>query len=107
MPKIEGFKMDKKVYKYTEIIERDIAENNLTNEEREELAAKIKPMLCDDSIVLAQVNPTSGDIKKKAIQAKKWIEWANMLAVKAIVIPETFLLCAPIRDYIIKFNHIF
>ena len=106
MPKIKGFKMDKKVYEYTEIIERDIAENNLTNEEREELAAKIKPMLCDDSIVLAQVNPTSGDIKKNALKAKKWIEWANMLEVKAIVFPETFLLGAPIGDYIIKFPQI-
>lgn len=95
--------MDEKVYELAEIIDKDLAQENLTKEERLKVAEDLKPYLTPNSIVLAQANPISGDVKYNAQKAQRWINWANLLGVKAIVFPEMFLIGYPIGDFIDRF----
>ncbi len=98
--------MNAEIYKLSELIDRDLAEGNLSEQEKDELEKKIKPLLSENSIVLAQTNPICGNLKYNAQKAKKWIDWANKLGVKAIIFPEAFLMGIPFGDYLIKFPHI-
>ena len=95
--------MNKKIYELTDLIDKDLAENIYTEEERLKLAQEIKVLLPENSIVLAQSNPISGNVKYNAIKAKKWIDWANLLGVNAIVFPETFLMGIPFGDFLLRF----
>ena len=95
--------MDEKVYELAEIIDRDLAEGNLGKEERKRIAEELKPYMSPNSVVLAQANPISGDVKYNAQKAQRWINWANLLGVKAIIFPEMFLIGYPIGDFIDRF----
>ena len=95
--------MDKKIYEYSDLIDRDLSKNVFSADEKQPLAEKIKPMLPDNSIVLAQTNPISGNIEYNALNAKKRIEWAENIGADAIVFPELYLIGAPVGDYIFKF----
>ena len=95
--------MNSKIYKLTDLIDKDLAEDIYTQNERKELANRIKPMLSADAIVLAQANPIPGNVKYNALKAKKWINWAELLGVKTIIFPETFLMGIPFGDYMLKF----
>ena len=95
--------MDEKVYELAEIIDGDLAEGNLAKVEREKIAERLKPYLTPNSVVLAQANPISGDVKYNAQKAQKWINWANLIGVKAIIFPEMFLIGYPIGDFIDRF----
>ena len=98
--------MNTKIYELTELIDKNLADTNVTElseNERNSLADKIKPLLSKDSIVLAQVNPICGNVKYNTLKAKKWIDWAELIGVKAIVFPETFLMGIPFGDYLVRF----
>lgn len=95
--------MNKKIYELAEIIDNDLINENLTEEEREQIADNMKQYLPSGAIVLAQANPLSGDIKYNAQKALKWIKWANRLKVNAIVFPELFLLGYPLGDIVDRF----
>ena len=95
--------MDKKIYELSEIINKDLENNNLSEKERSELAVKIKPYLNKPSIVIAQANSISGNLEYNAVKAQKYIYWANLLGVDAIVFPELFLVGNPLGDALIKF----
>ena len=95
--------MDEKVYELAEIIDIDLAEGNLDKADRERIAKDLKPYLTPNTVVLAQANPISGDVKYNAQKAQKWINWANLLGVKAIIFPEMFLIGYPIGDFIDRF----
>lgn len=95
--------MNSKIYELTDLIDKDLAEDIYTQNERKELANRIKPMLSADAIVLAQANPIPGNVKYNALKAKKWINWAELLGVKTIIFPETFLMGIPFGDYMLKF----
>ena len=91
------------IYELSDIIDRDLDEEKLSFTEKQELANKIKPLLPENAIVLAQTNPISGNVKHNALKAKKYIEWANLLNVKAVVFPQLFLVGSPLGDYLLKF----
>lgn len=95
--------MNEKIYGLTEIIDNDLKNNILSEEEKAELAKEIKELLPEGSIALAQINPTSGDIKGNAKKALKWIEWAGRLELDAIVFPEMYMIGYPIGDFIDRF----
>ena len=95
--------MDKKIYELSEIINKDLENNNLSENEKAELAGKIKPYLNKPSIVIAQANSISGNLEYNAVKAQKYINWANLLGVDAIVFPELFLVGNPLGDALIKF----
>lgn len=95
--------MDKKIYELSELIDKDLAENIYTKEEKFKLAEKYKSCIPENAMVLAQANPISGNIKYNALKAKKWIEWAEILGIKTIVFPEAFLMGIPFGDYLLKF----
>ena len=95
--------MDTKIYTLAQKIDNDIKNNTLSEEEKDRLAKELKQLLPDDAIVLAQTNPTSGDIKGNAKKALKWIQWAQRLKVGAIVFPEMYLIGYPIGDFIDRF----
>lgn len=95
--------MDTKIYTLAQKIDNDIKNNTLSEEEKDRLAKELKQLLPDDAIVLAQTNPTSGDIKGNAKKALKWIQWAQRLEVGAIVFPEMYLIGYPIGDFIDRF----
>ena len=95
--------MDTKIYTLAQKIDNDIKTNTLSEEEKDSLAKELKQLLPDDAIVLAQTNPTSGDIKGNAKKALKWIQWAQRLEVGAIVFPEMYLIGYPIGDFIDRF----
>lgn len=92
-----------KIYKLTDLIDKDLAENNLTEAKREEIAEEMNWLLPDGAIVLAQANPISGWVEYNAKKAAKWIKWANRLNIGAIVFPELFLVGYPIGDFIDRF----
>jgi len=91
------------IYEFSDLIDRDLTEEELSFAKKQELANKIKPLLSQNAIVLAQTNPITGNVKYNALKAKKYIEWANLLNVEAIVFPELYLIGAPLGDYLIKF----
>ena len=95
--------MDTKIYTLAQKIDNDIKNNTLSEEEKDSLAKELKQLLPDDAIVLAQTNPTSGDIKGNAKKALKWIQWAQRLEAGAIVFPEMYLIGYPIGDFIDRF----
>lgn len=95
--------MNEKIYLLTEKIDKDLALDNLSQDEKAVIADDLKPLLAQDSIVLAQTNPVSGDIKGNAKKALKWIQWAQRLDVNAIVFPEMYLIGYPIGDFIERF----
>lgn len=98
--------MNTKIYELTELIDKNPADTNITGlseNERNSLADEIKSLLSNNTIVLAQANPISGDVKYNAFKAKQYIEWANLLNVEAIVFPELYLIGAPLSDYLLKF----
>ena len=95
--------MDTKIYTLAQKIDNDIKTNTLSEEEKDSLAKELKQLLPDDAIVLAQTNPTSGDIKGNAKKALKWIQWAQRLEAGAIVFPEMYLIGYPIGDFIDRF----
>ena len=63
--------MDKKIYELVEIIDKDLENENMTEDERESLASELKKMLPDEAMVLAQANPISGNVKYNAQKALK------------------------------------
>ena len=87
----------------TSIIEKDIAETHLTESKRDAVAKELNEKLTAGSIILAQTNPISGDVAGNATKAAKWIKWANMLNVEAIIFPELYLIGYPIGDFIDRF----
>lgn len=99
----ERLSMNEKIYKLSEKIDKDLIENKLTEEEKIALAREIKPLLPSDSVVMAQINPVSGDIKGNAKKALRWIEWAQRLDIEAVIFPEMYLIGYPIGDFIDRF----
>ena len=95
--------MHNKIYELTKLIDEDFAQNIYSDKNRVELACEINSLISENSIVLAQVNPSSGNVKYNALKAKKWIELAEHIGAQAIVFPELYLVGAPIGDYILKF----
>ena len=95
--------MDKKIYELTDLIDNDIAESIYTAEEKKKIANELKPLLSDNSVVLAQTNPVCGNIKHNALKAKKYIDWAELLGIKTLIFPEAYLIGLPLGDYIQKF----
>jgi len=95
--------MDKKIYELAEIIDDDLENNTLNSVEREKLARECRELLPENAMVLAQADPVSGDVKYNALKALKWIKWANLLKVKAVIFPELFLVGYPIGDFISRF----
>ena len=95
--------MEEKIYTLTDKIDKDLEQKKLTEQEKIKLSEELKKLLPQDSIVLAQANPTSGDVKGNALKAMDWIKWAQKLDVSAIVFPELFLIGYPIGDFIDKF----
>ena len=95
--------MEEKIYTLTDKIDKDLVQKTLTEQEKIKLSEELKKLLPQDSIVLAQANPTSGDVKGNALKAMDWIKWAQKLDVSAIVFPELFLIGYPIGDFIDKF----
>ena len=95
--------MEEKIYTLTDKIDKDLEQKTLTEQEKIKLSEELKKLLPQDSIVLAQANPTSGDVKGNALKAMDWIKWAQKLDVSAIVFPELFLIGYPIGDFIDKF----
>ena len=55
-----------KIYKLTDLIDKDLAEDNLTEAKREEIAEEMNWLLPDGAIVLAQANPISGWVEYNA-----------------------------------------
>ena len=95
--------MEEKIYTLTDKIDKDLEQKKLTEQEKIKLSEELKKLLPKDSIVLAQANPISGDVKGNALKAMDWIKWAQKLDVSAIVFPELFLIGCPIGDFIDKF----
>ena len=95
--------MDEKIYTLTDKIDKDLINAALSGEEKQNLADSIKKLLPEDAIALAQINPTSGNVKNNAIKAYEWIKWAQMLELDAIVFPEMYLIGYPIGDFIDRF----
>ena len=88
--------MEEKIYTLTDKIDKDLEQKKLTGQEKIKLSEELKKLLPQDSIVLAQANPTSGDVKGNALKAMDLIKWAQKLDVSAIVFPELFLIGYPI-----------
>ena len=62
--------MDKKIYESAEFINKDLDEDNLSADEKQQLAVQIKTLTDDNSIVIAQTNPVTGDIEYNAKKAQ-------------------------------------
>lgn len=67
------------------------------------LLNKIKQQLPSNFIVIAQTNPTTGDIKGNAQKAYKWIKLAQKLEADAIIFPELYLIGSPVGNFISKY----
>ena len=85
------------------IIKDDIDNNRLSLSEKSELAKELNGLISEGSIVLAQANPLSGDVKGNAMKAFEWMKWAQRLKVEAVIFPEMFLVGYPIGDFIDRF----
>lgn len=92
-----------RIYELTDLIDKDLEENLLSDTEKEKIAAELNGLLPAGSLVLAQINPVSGYVEYNAKKAAKWIEWANRLNVDAVVFPEMYLIGYPIGDFIDRF----
>ena len=95
--------MDERVYTLAEKIDEDLEHNSLSEAERQEISNELKNLIPKDSVVLAQINPVSGDIKGNAKKALKWIKWAQSIDVNAVIFPEMYLIGYPIGDFIDRF----
>src|SRR5574344_883674 len=95
--------MNKRIEELCNFIQDDIENNSLTNEQKNEIIKELNTIITKDYIVLAQINPHSGNVKQNAIKAFKWIKWAQNLNVSAIVFPEMYLIGYPIGDFIDRF----
>ena len=95
--------MDERVYTLTEKIDEDLEHNSLSEAERQGISNELKNLIPKDSVVLAQINPVSGDIKGNAKKALKWIKWAQSIDVNAVIFPEMYLIGYPIGDFIDRF----
>lgn len=95
--------MNENIYTLTDKIDNDLLNGNLSDEQKNETAKELKALLPKDSIVLAQINPSSGDVKGNALKAYEWIKWAQKLNVDAIIFPEMYLIGYPIGDFIDRF----
>lgn len=95
--------MNEELYKLTNKIDEDLKSPKLSEEEKDELAKKVKSLLPPDAMVLAQINPVSGDVKGNAKKAFEWIKWAERIGVSAIVFPELYIIGYPIGDFIDRF----
>lgn len=95
--------MNKKIFELVQKINIDLQESPLSPKEREEVVKKLKNLLPTNSIVLAQTNSSSGNIKDNTKKALKWINWAQDLNLDAIIFPELYLVGFPIGDAINKF----
>lgn len=85
------------------IILKDINNKNLTPEDKSAAANELNCLLAEGSIVIAQSNPHSGDVRGNAIKAYEWIKWAQKLNVDAVIFPELFLVGYPIGDFVDRF----
>ena len=95
--------MNEKIYELGEITDKYLAEEEYSTEDFKNVVADYKKYLTPNSIVLAQANPISGDVKYNAVKAYKWIKCAEILGVRAIIFPEMFLIGYPIGDFIDRF----
>lgn len=95
--------MDEKIYTLTEMIDDDLGGRTLSQPQKQEVAEQIKKLVAPDCIALAQINPTSGDVKGNALKAYEWIKWAQRLELDALVFPEMYLIGYPIGDFIDRF----
>ncbi len=95
--------MNEKIYELSEKIDKDLLEGNLSEDEKKSIAQEIQELTANGKIVLAQANPTSGDVKGNALKAFEWIKWAQKIEADAIVFPELFLIGYPIGDFIDRF----
>lgn len=66
-----------RIYELTDLIDKDLEENLLSDNEKEKIAAELNKLLPAGSLVLAQINPISGYVEYNAKKAAKWIEWAE------------------------------
>ena len=85
------------------IIKDDINNKTLSATEKSEIAKELNALISEDSIILAQTNPLSGDVRGNALKAFEWIKWAQRLNVSAVIFPEMFLVGYPIGDFIDRF----
>lgn len=95
--------MNENIYALTDKIDNDLINGLLNDIEKQSLANEIKQLLPDDAIALAQINPTSGNVKNNALKAFEWIKWAQRLELDAIIFPEMYLIGYPIGDFIDRF----
>src|SRR5574344_229604 len=95
--------MDAKIYTLTDKIDEDLEKSCLSEQEKNIVIDNLQKLLPNDAIVMAQINPVSGDVKGNTLKALKWIEYAQKLNVSAIVFPEMYLIGYPIGDFIDKF----
>ncbi len=95
--------MDDKIKELIDLIDKDLQNSVYTPDERERTAKSYKKFLPENAIVLAQTNPVSGNVKYNALKALKWVNWANLLGVKAVIFPEMFLIGYPFCDFIERF----
>lgn len=92
-----------RIYELTDLIDKDLEENNLNNVEKEAIAKELNGLLEKGSFVLAQTDPMPGVVEYNAKKAARWIKWANRLNVEAVIFPEMFLVGYPLGDFIDKF----
>ena len=85
------------------ILKDDIYSKALTQSELRDIAKELNGLISGGAIVLAQVNPHSGNVKANALKAFEWIKRAQMLNVDAVVFPEMYLIGYPIGDFIDRF----
>ena len=95
--------MNEKIYELAEIIDEDLKKNNLSDTSRQECVESLKKLIPEGSVAIAQINPTSGDVRGNAKKALRWIEWAERLGLDAIIFPELYLLGYPIGDFVDRF----
>lgn len=95
--------MNENLYILTAKIDEDLRTGILTDSKKNELAQEIQKIVPKNSIALAQINPTPGDIKGNALKAKAWIDWAQKLELEAIVFPKMYLIGSPSGDFLNRF----
>lgn len=95
--------MNEKIFALAEKIDEDLKYKNLSETERDELSKELRAILPKNTMVMAQINPISGDVKGNALKAYEWIKWAQQIEADAIVFPELYLIGYPIGDFIDRF----
>ena len=95
--------INREIYTLAEKIDNDLENRCFSEEEKNVLSEEIKKILPEDAVVMAQINPVSGDVRGNALKAYEWIKWAQRLNVDAIVFPEMYMIGYPIGDFIDRF----